>query len=289
MNTLKYIFISLRPKQWIKNILIFAALIFSQNIFNTYLLTLSILGFVSFCLVCGSAYILNDIIDYKKDKLHPQKSKRPIAKGKLSRKIAFISFVFSGGIGLIYSFYLNFYFGLIVFSYFILQILYSLVLKNIVIVDIFVIAVGFVLRVIAGAELISVPISSWLLVCTMFLSLFLATGKRRFELVKLQNATSHRKSLKEYSVRLLDQMLAVTTSCTIVTYALYTLSSETISKFNTTNLKYSILFVLYGMFRYLYLIYQKETGGSPEEILLTDIPLIINLILYAITIALIIY
>ncbi|MFH1824319.1 MAG: decaprenyl-phosphate phosphoribosyltransferase [Candidatus Firestonebacteria bacterium] len=290
MSTLKYIFISLRPKQWIKNILIFAALIFSQNILNLHSLVLSMLGFIFFSITSGSVYILNDIIDYKKDKLHPQKNKRPIASNQLSREVAFVTFIIFTLIGLLFSFSLGFTFGLVVLSYLILQIIYSLLLKNVAILDIFVIAFGFVLRVVAGAELISVPISSWLLICTMFLSLFLALGKRRFELTTLDKiATTHRESLKEYSIILLDQMITVVTSSTVVAYALYALSPETISKFNTTNLKYSIPFVLYGIFRYLYLIYQKESGGSPEEILLTDLPLIINIILYAVTVWLILY
>jgi 4-hydroxybenzoate polyprenyltransferase len=290
LNIIKYIFLSLRPKQWTKNLLIFAALVFSQNLNNGLYDTATIAGFIIFCIVSGSIYTLNDIVDREKDKLHPKKAKRPVASGKLPVVYAVLSFLFFSILGVISAFNLETNFGWVVVIYFTLQILYTFILKNIVILDIFIIAIGFVLRVVAGAEIIAVPISSWLLVCTLFLSLFLALGKRRFELIKMdKKATSHRSALKEYNVSLLDQMITVVTSATVVAYAIYTLSPETVKKFNTDKLMYTLPFVLYGVFRYLYLIYQKETGGHPEEILISDVPLIINIFLYGFTVWLIIY
>lgn len=290
LNIVKYIFLSLRPRQWTKNFLIFAALIFSQNLTNGYYDTATFLGFIIFCIVSGSIYTLNDLVDRKKDKLHPKKAKRPIASGKLPTHYAVLSFLFFSILGLIAAFQLEEKFGLVVLIYFSIQILYTFVLKNIVILDIFVIALGFVLRVVAGAALIAVPISNWLLVCTLFLSLFLALGKRRFELINLDSkAATHRSALKEYNVSLLDQMITVVTSVTVVAYTIYTLSADTIQKFNTDKLIYTLPFVLYGVFRYLYLIYQKETGGHPEEILVSDLPLLVSILLYGLTVWLIIY
>ncbi|OGF50734.1 MAG: phosphoribose diphosphate--decaprenyl-phosphate phosphoribosyltransferase [Candidatus Firestonebacteria bacterium RIFOXYA2_FULL_40_8] len=290
LNIVKYIFLSLRPKQWTKNFLIFAALIFSQKLNNPNCVTETIIGFLIFCIISGSIYTLNDIVDKEKDKLHPKKSKRPIASGKLPVSYAILSFIFFSVLGVVSAFNLETNFGWVAVIYIALQILYTFNLKNVVILDIFVIAIGFVLRVVAGAEIITVEVSSWLLVCTLFLSLFLALGKRRFELLKLdKKATSHRSSLKEYNVSLLDQMITVVTSATVVAYAIYTLSPETKQHFHTENLIYTLPFVLYGVFRYLYLIYQKETGGNPEEILVTDIPLIIDILLYGLTVWYIIY
>jgi len=290
LNIAKYIFLSLRPKQWTKNLLIFAALIFSQNLSNGFYDAAVVIGFLIFCIISGSIYTLNDIVDKGKDKLHPTKSKRPVASGNLPVGYAVFSFLFFLFLGIVAAFNLETNFGWVVLIYVALQILYTFILKNIVILDIFIIALGFVLRVIAGAEIISVPISSWLLVCTLFLSLFLALGKRRFELIKMaKKAASHRVALKEYSVSLLDQMITVVTSATVVAYAIYTLSQETLNKFHTDKLIYTLPFVLYGVFRYLYLIYQKETGGHPEEILVSDIPLILNILLYGLTVWLIIY
>jgi 4-hydroxybenzoate polyprenyltransferase len=275
----------MRPKQWTKNLLLFAALIFSQNLFQTAMLGDVIIAFLIFCLLSGSVYTLNDLIDLNQDRQHPKKSKRPLASGKLKPPVAIISGIILVSLSLTSAFWLSTNFAWIALGYFILQIAYSTLLKHVVIVDVLVVSTGFVLRAIAGAEVINVPISSWLLICTILLALFLALGKRRHELLLLEeNAVHHRKILYEYSPGLLDQMISVATASTVVTYALYTMSAETIKKFNTDNLKYTIPFVLYGIFRYLYLIHQKSEGGSPEKILFNDRPLLINIILYLITI-----
>jgi len=284
------IFKTMRPKQWSKNLLLFAALIFSQNLLNSAMLGETIIAFIIFCLLSGSVYILNDLLDLQQDRAHPRKSKRPLASGRLKPSIAIISGIVLVVLSLTNAFWLNTSFALVALGYFILQIAYSTLLKHIVILDVLAISTGFVLRAFAGGEVIAVPISSWLLICTILLALFLALGKRRHELLLLEeDAVHHRKILYEYSPALLDQMISVVTASTVVAYALYTMSAETIKKFHTDNLKYTILFVLYGIFRYLYLIHQKNEGGSPEKILLNDKPLMLNIILYLITVWLFLY
>jgi len=284
------IFKTMRPRQWSKNLILFAALTFSQNLFHPDMFISVTIAFIIFCLLSGSVYILNDLIDLNQDRKHPQKSKRPLASGKLKPSIATISGIILVVLSMISAFSLNTNFAWIALGYFILQIIYSTLLKHIVILDVLTVSIGFVLRAIAGGEVIEVPISSWLLICTILLALFLALGKRRHELLLLEeNAVQHRRILYEYSPGLLDQMISVATASTVIAYALYTMSAETIKKFNTDNLKYSIPFVLYGIFRYLYLIHQKSEGGSPEKILLNDKPLILNIILYLFTIGFFLY
>jgi len=289
-NILFLIFKTMRPRQWTKNLILFAALIFSQSLFQLTMLRDNIIAFIIFCFLSGSVYILNDLIDLEQDRNHPKKSKRPLASGKLKPSTAIISGIILVTLSLISAFCLNANFAWIALGYFILQIAYSTLLKHIVILDVLTVSAGFVLRAIAGGEVIEVPISSWLLICTILLALFLALGKRRHELILLEeNAVNHRKILYEYSPGLLDQMISVATASTVIGYALYTMSAETVKKFQTDNLKYTIPFVLYGIFRYLYLIHQRQEGGSPEKILLNDKPLIINIILYLFTIWLFIY
>jgi len=284
------IFKTMRPKQWSKNLILYAAILFSQNLFNPAMFRDVTLAFIIFCLLSGSVYILNDLIDINQDRNHPQKSKRPLASGKLKPSTAIISGIILVILSLISAFWLNMNFALIALAYFILQITYSTLLKHIVILDVLTVSAGFVLRAIAGGEVVEIPISSWLLICTILLALFLSLGKRRHELILLEeNAVNHRRILYEYSPGLLDQMISVATASTVITYALYTMSAETIKKFQTDNLKYTIPFVLYGIFRYLYLIHQKQEGGSPEKILLNDKPLMINIILYFITVWFFVY
>jgi len=284
------LFRCLRPNQWTKNIVIFAGIIFAQNFFClNYFLKITC-AFILFCLISGVVYIFNDIIDLEKDKNHPVKKLRPLAKGEVKIWQAALF----GGILLLFSllssFFLSLDFLFIVIGYLLLQIFYTISLKHIVIIDVFVIACGFVLRVVAGTKVINIPISSWLLICTVLLALFLALSKRRHELVLLNNNSSfHRGILKEYSVSLLDQMIILVATATVITYILYTMAQETVEKFSTDNLKYTIPFVLYGIFRYLYLIHQKGKGGSPEKVLLSDYPLLINIFLYGLTILLILY
>ena len=291
-NTLPALILrSMRPKQWTKNIILFAPLIFSQNITNKPLAIYSIVAFIVFCLLSGSVYILNDLIDIKQDKVHPLKSKRPLASGRLSPVYAVITLLVLLALSAYISLtYLNYLFILVAGSYLILQIAYSTVLKHIVIIDVFSIAAGFLLRVIAGAEAIEVIFSTWLFFCTILLALFLALSKRRHEIILLdEKAINHRKILFEYSSDLLDQMISIVTTTTLIAYILYTISPETVARFGTDNLKYTVPFVLYGIFRYLYLIHQKNEGGSPERVLLNDMPILITVILYCLTACYILY
>ena len=247
-------------------------------------------AFILFTLLCGAVYIFNDIIDIEKDRCHPKKSQRPLAAGKLSPRNAIIASLLIGITSLAFSLFLNIRFGMAVLSYLILQFAYTFSLKHIIILDVFSVAAGFVLRVLAGAMVIDVPVSTWLVVCTMLLALFLSFCKRRHELINLEmEAVNHRKSLKDYSAYLLDQMIAVVTASTLISYALYTMSEETVKKFGTTDLKYTIPLVLFGIFRYLYLIHQKNEGGSPESIILKDKPMILNLLFYLGTVGVILY
>jgi 4-hydroxybenzoate polyprenyltransferase len=281
----------MRPKQWTKNIILFAPLIFSQNITNKQLAIYSFISFIVFCILSGSVYILNDLIDIEQDKVHPLKSKRPIASGRLRPIYAVITFLVLLALSAYISLtYLNYLFILVAGSYLILQIAYSTILKHIVIIDVFSIAAGFLLRVLAGAEAIEVTFSTWLFFCTILLALFLALSKRRHEIILLdEKAINHRKILFEYSADLLDQMISIVTTTTLIAYILYTISPETVAKFGTDNLKYTVPFVLYGIFRYLYLMHQKNEGGSPEKVLLNDKPILITVILYCLTACYILY
>jgi len=275
------IFKSLRPQQWIKNFFIFAPVIFSRNLLNPSMVLKTAAAFAAFCLVASAHYIFNDIRDLEEDRLHPVKSKRPLASGRLKTGPAVLSCVVIAVLGLAVAATVSR--GLLIISavYLVLQVLYSLWLKRVVILDVFVVAAGFVIRVVAGGLAIEVTISSWLLICTMLLALFLAMGKRRHEIVLLEgDAANHRPILKEYNTALLDQMISVVTASTLVAYCLYTISEETVAKFGTRKLIYTVPFVLYGIFRYLYLIYLKTEGGSPESLIIKDKPLLLDLFLW---------
>ncbi len=291
LRTFYYILLSIRPQQWTKNLLIFAPLIFSQTLFNPTDTLHAIAAFVVFCLMSGSVYLLNDLIDLENDKRHPLKCKRPLASGALSPRAAMAACTGLLCVCALASAYLlNTAFLITAAGYLALQILYSTLLKHVVIIDVFCIAAGFVLRVIAGAEAIDVSFSTWLLFCTLLLALFLALSKRRHELQLLEeDAVHHRRILYEYSSDLLDHMIAIVTPCTLIAYMLYTIADDTVAKFGTDRLKYTVPFVLYGIFRYLYLIHKRNEGGSPEKVLLNDIPILLTVVCYGLTCALIIY
>ena len=281
---------SLRPKQWIKNLFIFAGLLFSLNVLNRPFLFKTILAFFIFCFLSGAVYLLNDLADSEKDSHHPLKCKRPIASGRLPVVYARAAFIFFTIFSLLMAYYLNLPFFFVALAYFFLQVAYTFYLKNKVILDVFAIAFGFVLRVVAGAVVISVEISSWLLTCTILIALFLGLSKRRHELVTLEGgAKRHRKVLRKYSPYLLDQMISVVTASTVIAYALYTMAEETTTKLETKNLIFTLPFVIYGIFRYLYLIHQKGEGGNPENILVKDKALMINIILWVIVVSIILY
>lgn len=277
---------SLRPEQWTKNLVVFGALVFSRNFTNLPMIETSVLLFALFCLVSSSVYLFNDVIDYEKDRLHPRKSKRPIASGALSRKTAVVVAIILVAVAfLIAALTMNQSTLLVIAAYALLNVLYTLLLKNIVILDVMTIAAGFVLRAVGGGTAIDVPISSWLVICTFLLALFLGFGKRRHELASLdKTATEHRRSLEHYSIYFLDQMISVVTASVVVAYTFYTLSPEVEEKLGVQNLVISVPFVLYGIFRYLYLIHKKEEGGSPSRLLLTDLPMLIDVLLWLATV-----
>jgi len=289
-NPLLGLILSLRPKQWTKNLVIFAALVFSQTAGEQTHVKLAVQAFAVFCLLSGAVYLLNDLLDYQQDRKHPIKCSRPIASGLLDRRVASVAFVLIAGISILWASLLTRTFLFAALAYFILQVAYSFKLKHTVILDVFSVAAGFVLRTIAGAEAISVEISSWLVICTMLLALFLALCKRRHEIVLLSaKAVEHRKILSEYNIPFLDQMISVVTTATVLSYALYTMSEDTVHKFHTHRLIFTVPFVLYGIFRYLYLVYRKDQGGSPDTILLTDKSLIADLLLYLVATFCILY
>ena len=282
--------LSLRPSQWTKNLIIFGALGLSQRLLDVDAVLVSCAAFAIFCVLSGVVYLLNDIADREADRQHPLKRFRPIASGALPVPVA-IGWALGLGLGgLGAAFWLRPLFGVVATSYVLLLALYSWQLKHIVILDVLTIAIGFVMRAAAGAVAIAVPISHWLYVLTILLALFLALSKRRHELVLLANgATSHRRILAEYSPYLLDQMIAVVSASTIVAYAFYTVSPETVQKFGTDRLMLTLPFPLYGIFRYLYLVHLKEGGGSPADMLLTDKPLLLCVALWTVAVAIIIY
>ncbi len=288
--TVKHIVLSMRPEQWVKNLIVFAALLFSKNLFNLSKGIEAFIGFIIFCLITGCAYMINDLVDLERDRLHLSKSQRPLASGSLNKTTAIKMIAILCSICFPLAFYMNSLFGLIILVYLLLNIGYSIYLKHVVIIDVITIAAGFVLRVLGGAVIISVIPSNWLILCTILLSLFLGFSKRRHELVLLEDkSSSHRKVLSYYNTYFLDQMIAVVTASTLICYVLYTMSEHTIEKLGTSKLIYTVPFVLYGIFRYLYLVHQKEEGGNPSEALFTDMPMIINVILWVITSVMFIY
>jgi len=284
------LFKSIRPQQWMKNLFIFAPLIFSENIFNLPMFLQTLMAFAAYCLLSGALYILNDLKDLEEDRRHPIKSLRPLASGKLKKSQAVVAFFVLSFISLLLAYAVNTEFLYVALVYFVLQLAYSFYLKHVVILDVFIVASGFFLRVIAGAVAIRVYISPWLLICTTLLALFLALSKRRHEIMLLdKEAVNHRPILKEYSPYLMDQMISVVTASTVIAYCLYTISDETITKFGTNKLILTVPFVLYGIFRYLYLIHQKAEGGTPEALILKDRPLLFDIFLWVVSASLIIY
>jgi 4-hydroxybenzoate polyprenyltransferase len=281
---------SLRPEQWTKNLILFGGLLFGQRLFDLRSVLYASAAFAIFCALSGVVYLLNDVADRDADRRHPLKRHRPIASGALSTSTAVAAAVVIGLVALVAAFSLRIQFGFFAAAYLALLTLYSGPLKHVVIIDVLTIAIGFVLRAAAGAVAIDVPISNWLLFITILGALFLALSKRRHELVLLADgAMGHRPILQEYTPYLLDQMIAVVTASTLVAYAFYTVSPDTVEKFHTTHLSLTLPFLLYGIFRYLYLVHQKEGGGSPSEMLLNDRPLLVCVALWAIAVAFIIY
>lgn len=279
---IKTLLLAMRPRQWLKNLMVFMALIFSQNFFDGPLLGTTTLAFLLFCAIAGSTYLINDLFDLNQDKHHPVKKHRPLASGSMSVGFAISFSSLLSILSITLSFSLNPKFGLIALGYFLLILAYSSGLKHVVILDVLVVSAGFGLRVIAGAVLIDVHISRWLLICTMFLALFLVLCKRRSELSILKaDSPSHRKILTEYNPKFLDQMVSIATALSIMSYTFYTTSASSVNNLAKDNLFFTLPFMVYGIFRYLYLVYKKQMGSNPELIFIKDRPTIINLILFA--------
>jgi 4-hydroxybenzoate polyprenyltransferase len=283
-----HIFRALRPSQWTKNLVVMAAFIFAlgdrtQSIPKQSFMIVTIACGL-FCIVSSSIYLFNDIQDVEADKMHPVKRLRPLASGLISIPLAAVlSFILLAG-GLYGSFSLSTLFGCIVATYVAMQAAYTLWLKHIALVDVFIIASGFVLRAAAGGVILNVTVSPWLLICAFLLALFLALCKRRHEKYLTESASDYRPSLDNYDAKLLDQLIAVVSAATIVSYSIYTLWPDTTRKFGTPLLSLTIPFVIFGIFRYLDLVYRKEAGGRPEKVLLTDIPLLVDLLAYTVTV-----
>ena len=281
---------TMRPRQWTKNLFVFAAVVFGQRLYDHGAVIWSVGAFIIFCFLSSSVYIINDIADAEKDREHPTKRERPIASGRLPVAVALpVSLLLASG-SVALSLAINKSFAAYGLAYLGLNLLYSFGLKHIVILDVLTVAIFFVLRAAAGAAAINVAISHWLLICTLLLALFIALSKRRHELVLLENnASAHRSSLNEYSPYLLDQMIAVATASTLMAYVLYTVDVRTVAEFGSDHLLYTIPFVTFGIFRYLYLIHQKGEGGNPDRIILSDRPFLVNMILWVGVVALVVY
>ena len=297
MKTLHQILLTMRPQQWVKNTLVFAALVFSKNLMDPLRLGLTAATFVLFCLLASAVYLYNDVKDAEKDRLHPTKRRRPVASGALSERAALLAAAACAALSLggavVMARWSPLTTGLlaaVMALYLALQIAYTHAIKHLVILDVMAIALGFVLRMAAGGAAISVSLSAWVIICTTLLALFLGFGKRRHEILQMQDkAAETRKILQEYSPYYLDQMISVVTASTVVAYSLYTMDQAVMEKLGAENLNLTIPFVLFAVFRYLYLVHKKETGGNPTRTLLTDVPLLVDIGLWFIAVNLILY
>ena len=281
----------MRCHQWVKNGFILAAPVFAKQITVPDKAVATAVAVFVFCLGASAVYLLNDLVDLERDRLHPLKKSRPLASGRMTRREAWVLMVILALGSLVVSVLaLPFSAVLVLVAYLVSSALYSLLFKHLVILDVMFIAVGFLLRVLMGSFATSVPPSHWLLLCTLNLSLFLGFTKRRAELVALEDAAqNHREVLEHYSLSFLDQMIAIVTGATLVCYILYTVDARTAEVFGTHYLVATVPFVLYGVFRYLYLSYHRSEGGSPTRAILTDRPFQVNLLLWGITCVIIIY
>jgi 4-hydroxybenzoate polyprenyltransferase len=281
----------IRIPQWIKNLFVFVPLVFSLNLFDRNLFLFSFKGFVIFCLTSSIVYIINDIFDADADRAHPKKKFRPIASGKIKPVQGLFTAAVLAVIVIVLLVNVKTSFILLLVLFFLINIFYSLRLKHVVLLDVFSIAAGFLIRVIAGATIINVAVSSWLILTTMFLSLFLAVMKRHSELVLLPQEVevTTRKVLTNYSLNFADQMSTIAAAGVIICYALYTLADRTVSVFKTESLIYTTPFVVFGIFRYMYLVYINKQGENTSQMLLTDYQMILTVVLYTATTMLIIY
>lgn len=285
MTRLGYILLSMRPSQWTKNLVTFAGLIFSQNFTNGPMWVKTVDAFLAFCLMSGMIYLINDIADIERDRLHEQKRHRPLPSGKLPVSTALVAAVIGSLGAIVFSWFIGFAFFIVALAFFALNLVYSFVLKKIALLDATSISISFILRAIGGVEAIraidpSVRLSPWLLICTLFLSLFLAFCKRRHELLNVESAGNHRESLLDYSPALLDQLVGITAGGSVLAYSIYTIWPDTVSRFGTTNLVYTIPLVLIGVMRYLHLVYHQQKGGNPSDLLIHEKFLFIVVLLW---------
>ena len=285
----------LRPWQWTKNGIVFAALVFSMHLLDPSFALRAVAGFVAFCLASSAIYALNDVCDAGRDRLHPAKKSRPVAAGRVRPGAAVGLFALLLAASILIGWRLGAPFLAVLALFYLVNTSYSLRLKHVVLLDVLLIAVSFVLRAIAGVMALrpldaTIEISPWLLVCTLFLALFLGLGKRRHELSLLEaDASGHRATLRQYSKGFLDQLITVVTAGTLLAYAIYTIAPGTVSKFHTPSLVYTIPFVLYGVFRYLYLIWEREEGGNPSRTLYRDLPILLTTLGWLVTVVAVIY
>ncbi len=294
LDTLRHIFQSMRPKQWIKNLIVLAPLAFVLGQYEPFMVLFGVLAFFGFCLASSGVYLLNDVLDREADRHHPEKKDRPIASEKLSIRAALMAMVLLFVIAAALALFVRPLLLLIFSGYVVLNLLYSFYLKKLVIIDAFSIAFGFIFRILAGVESLravqpSIEISTWIILCTLLGSLFLAFCKRRHELSLEESSYNHRFILTEYSTGFLDQMIAISTAATVTAYSLWTMWPKTEEKFNTQALFWTVPFVCYGIFRYLYLVHQKNMGGSPSKVFLSDKPLLVNILLWLAALLIILY
>ncbi len=282
-----------RPRQWTKNLIVFAAIIFAGRFTDPDSLLQTVIAFVAFCLLSSATYMLNDTLDFERDRRHPQKRNRPIAAGRIPVWEGYLLAGVTALFGLTVSWFVSpvgLGFLWVALLYLALTTSYSIWLKHIVILDVLAISFGYVLRAVAGAVAINVEISPWLIICTLLVTLFVALAKRRAEIANMKDeAENHRETLQHYSLGLLDQMVAVVTASTVVTYCLYTVDERTLQVVGTDKLVYTVPFVLYGIFRYLYLMHEKKLGGEPEKVLFSDGPMVATMLLYAASVIVILY
>lgn len=280
---LKELIISMRPKQWYKNLVIFVGIVFSLNLLNLQMWLNVILAFIIFCLFSGSEYVINDILDIERDRKHPKKCRRPIASGKLKLPHALLFVIILISVAMSGAYFINRQFLIISITYLLLILSYSIFLKHLIIVDLLIISTGFVIRAVAGCLAINVSVSPWLIICAFLLALFLVLGKRRHELILLGNDTkNHRRTLEDYSTEILDQMINITTGALIMSYSLYTFRAD------NTYMMLTIPFAIYGLFRYLFLVHSRNIGGEPET-LFRDKGMLISMVLWTVLVILILY
>jgi 4-hydroxybenzoate polyprenyltransferase len=294
LKKLYYILMTMRPRQWTKNLVLFAGLIFTENLGNSALVWKSVQAFFIFCALSGVIYLINDVADIEKDRLHETKRTRPLPSGRLGPKEAIAAACVIVAVALVLAFRVGPSFFNVAIVFFVLNVFYSFVLKRVVLLDVVSISLSFVIRAIAGVEALvgidsTIELSPWLLICTLFLSLFLAFCKRRHELTSMGDASKHRETLAEYSPLLIDQLVGISAAGAVLSYSIYTIWPDTVEKFGTGNLVYTIPLVLIGVMRYLYLVYSKDKGGSPSDLLLSDKFILIDVFCWVLLVIAIFY